>query len=579
MTENAVGALVRRAAGAVADEQLAALLQHAGTELLAAGTNRARLLDALGRLEAVHPGGLVDDPVHGALFRQGVLSALAAVGRALLEDEPSRSNPASTASDAVARLAAELSSKANRLEIFRALAQSVHRPGELVDATGLKDMQVHRVLDWAMSNGLLLRWAGEGSTHYRLSSRGEAVLEAVDEPAWLPRATALVRAAVRQRLLAAPQGPEAYDRHARPATPRTGLSLHQTVRSLAQISRALEPADTSFLAAALSVHADGERKISISPPEPLAEASPRPGEGGMFAGRSSGQPWDSGFEGSRLQALSESLVVRSTDRAGIASATLGELLSQNYRVEGGHLPLGSPIISIGGGNTNLVTSGLLLEYDVPVGFPADSPVLSWRGQSLGQDPGHEYGVLVRILDERTRVSHFVLAGLRPAGTYAACRYFHDNVERLLERFPDTSFGALLNVNRAETPRNKQPIVEALGHLQTPADEHTGLLDGRHFGLLPRLASVFERPGGPADLHVKVRAMCSDRHLDGGAAVVQKLFATIADPSVSPTRRARNVVLVFQKFGMSRDDLEQLLRRCQEAPRHARVQRATVGAYE
>jgi hypothetical protein len=545
------------------------VLEHATAELLDAASDRSRLQRIVERLESTsRPSGTVSDEAHGAPFVEGALASLATLGRVLMKAAPAP--PSGETVSEIDRLAAALKAKRHALEIFRALSSGGKRPSELCDATNLRDMQVHRVLDWAIGESLLHRWTGDGSTHYGLNARGEAALDAVDELVWLAQASAFVRSVVRQRLLDGRQvrsdPASAKDLQVRRLVEITGLSEHQAARGFTEVARALDPAANSRLAAALRFQGAGEHKVFISPPQPLQPFA----VAHAFEDEAWREEWsETEWQWARLNSLSESLVVRSTDRAGLPPNCLHELQPRRYWRDGEQLLLSDSIISVGSPECNPVTEGLLLEYEAPLCFRGGErwPELAVGNAARQLSSKHVHGALLRIFDERTSVSHFILAGLLPSGTYAACRYFHDCIEQLLEQFPDCSFAAVLTVHRSRTPRNQEPIPGIAAHrVTTFSDSCTGRLLGADYKLLPMVAESIGTLASAARLRAYMEK--SFQKLDSDVA---GWIASVTDDDLPPLRRARNLMLAWRAQGRTGAELNSLLQptKDQQASRKAR----------
>jgi DNA-binding HxlR family transcriptional regulator len=520
MEADPVGSLLERAAGGELDGASDAdmeLLQRSASFLIESSHDRQRIREILRALE--HTARAADaelSPPGAGGFRLAALAALESVARALLAHDPSSQAPPPQQTQ---RLAAAVLAKKHALRILRLIAaQGDARFGGIARATGLKDPMVNRVLSWAMSNGLLQRWADEPNVHYRLSALGETVLETIDEPQWVSMAATLVRIGVRQQLLARDGEDWRVEDTAAPIVQRasmlTGLSPEQAARGLNEFSHALQPAAVSNLAAALrftpyetsqaapQVMAEGVTEpqvnhgIIISPPLShwpfiIQEQSRAPE---LTRPRRVYQP--------RLDSLAEALVVRTVERSGIPTRMLREVLPHHYMRAtrqkcAYHLPLERPIIAMG----YPVALGLLFEYGVPVYLRhRPRPEMLWQQgddwQSFPTSSDHDHGLVLRIFDEHTGATHFVLTGLRPSGTYAACRYFFDTAEELLEQFPEQSFAAVLRVPQSYG-RRKQ-LVEAVPPQPVDARasaDRNARLDMRYLEVLPLLAEALQSAPG------------------------------------------------------------------------------------
>jgi DNA-binding HxlR family transcriptional regulator len=549
------------------------LLQLSTAQLIASSYNRQRLREALQALEH-HAGtpapAAQDESAPG--FGLTALHALQALARALLAQEPCPMSPPPLDTQ---RLVTAVRDKKHAPEILRVLAaDGDSRPVNVRRAVGVNDMTLFRVLSWAMSNGLVLRSAPDAAVHYRLSALGETVLEALDEPRWLSIATTLMRISVRQQQmshdgrpwdLAGAQAPLVEE-----ASMLTGLSQAQAARSLFEFSRALQPAAVTKLAAALRYAPHmGHHDIIISPPvfpsewwDPFDD-QPRPPE--LTALRGS---WSL-----RLDSLAEAQVVRAVERAGIPSRELREVLPHHYlraskhanrQTSRYHLPRDSrPIISIGSPEVNPMTTGLFYEYGASVHLrkprrlsialplaarQQPDPAVLWQegAKHVEHVPSSEYdyGLLLRIHDDHTGLTHFVMGGLLPSGTYAACRYFHHEIEERLEQFPQQSFATLLRVPRSYGRRKAYECIRSEPVI-TSVNPHP--LDMRYVEVLPMLSEALLAGGERIHAHLR-EAMEAARGEGVDLDVVRTLAAGGGDRAAPICRRVRDTAVAYSLLG-------------------------------
>jgi hypothetical protein len=576
MDSDPVGKLLERAADGKlsATEADLELLQESATFLIEANSDRHRTRELLKTLERAARNG----EGGAAMFGEVALQVLEALARALLVSDPA---PASAPPRDTQRLASAVLAKKHAPEILRILAsQGDSRPANLTQATGLADMKVHRVLTWAMVNGLLQRWATQSNVHYRLSPLGETVLEAIDEPQWVTMAATLVRIGVREQLRARDGQDWLVDGPSHPSVRRaamlTGLSPEQAARGLNQFSHALQPAAVSSLAAALRYtphagvrpsremirtlaggSADVDGKIIISPPvfHELFKSFDPPGNPSLVRRERLWAP--------RLDSLAESLVNRTVERSGIPALALREVLPHHYlratkQARPYHLPIERPILAIGGPELNPVTAGLFFEYGVTVYLRhRPRPELVWQqgDKSLSFYPSgdDDYGLLLRIFDDRTGATHFVIGGLRPSGTYAACRSFYAEAEELLDAFPEQSFATVLRVPRSYARRKQRTVVVELQPVAVDTSTHRhGRLDMRYVEILPLLGAALQSRAQQRALqqHFSRTLQAADRKLD--CATVEALAQGGWDEAAPLCRRVRDTALAYTLMDRFKD---------------------------
>jgi DNA-binding HxlR family transcriptional regulator len=577
MEADPVGSLLERAAGGELDDASDAdieLLQRSASFLIEASHDRQRIRETLRALEhTTRAADAEPSPPGAGGFRLAALAALESVARALLAHDPSSQAPPPQQTQ---RLAAAVLAKKHALRILRLIAgQGDARFASIAKAAGLQDPTVNRVLSWALSNGLLQRWADEPNVHYRLSALGETVLETIDEPQWVSMAATLVRIGVRRQLLARDGEDWRVEDTAAPIVQRssmlTGLSPEQAARSLNAFSRALQTAAVSELAATLRFT---PYEASQAAPEMMAgqAAEPQVNHGIIISPPVFHSPFTLEEQSRapeltrrkhlwapRLDSLAEALVVRTVERSGIPTRMLREVLPQHYlratKQKGPyHLPLERPIIAMGSPELSPVTAGLLFEYGVPVYLRhRPSPEMVWQQgnvwQSFRTSGDHDHGLVLRIFDEHTGATHFVLTGLRPSGTYAACRYFFDTAEELLEQFPEQSFAAVLRVPRSYGRRKQLAEAVAPQPVDTRASAgRNARLDMRYVEVLPLLAEALQN----AQRRQRVR-----RDLDGalGAAglvaereAARGLARSGLEGSAPLARRVRDTAAAYTLLG-------------------------------
>jgi DNA-binding HxlR family transcriptional regulator len=571
MDSDPVGILLRRAADGDLEETESdlELLQKSATFLVETSSDRHRIRELLQTLERSTRAPAADTGT-GTPFRTAALHVLEALARALLVHDPSPQVPPPRETQ---RLVAAVVAKKHTAEILRVIAGEVDsRPANLTRATGLSDVKVHRVLTWAMSNGLVLRSAADFNVHYRLSPLGETVLEAIDEPPWVSMAATLIRIGVQRQLLARDGEEWRLEDTAHPIVQRasllTGLSPERAARGLNEFSRALQTAAVSNLAGALRY-----TPYAASQPDPAGMLSPADAESGhdiiisppvfhrLMAlvnpqGAEELVRWERLWS-PRLDSLAESLMVRTVERAGIPTRMLREVLPHHYlratkQARPYHLPLQGPILSIGGPGLNPVTAGLFFEYGVSVHL-RHRPALElvWQQgetrSSFFPSADEDYGLVLRIFDEQTGATHFVVGGLRPSGTYAACRCFYRQAEELLETFPEQSFATVLRVPRSYSRRKQRHVVMEPQPVDTSTNRH-GRLDMRYVEVLPLLAEAVLDPARQQRVqrHLSHTLRKAGGEFDRGA--VKALAQNGMDETAPACRRVRDMAVAYTLMG-------------------------------
>jgi len=455
-----------------------------------------------------------------------------------------------------------LRSRRHAAAVFREISLGKERPTEVQDALDLGPEQVHRVLRWGVSGGLLSRTPAEKEVIYRLTRLGEISLEAFDEPAWLRLASVLIRAAIRGRSLRS-----TADEMAAEVAELTALPQHQAQVSVGSVLHDLRSPLVTPLGEALSEGTGTRGTVLLCPviyprelPEEtehlLKQRSPREDEELWIDGE--------GLYAPRLDAQAEHLVRLSLHRAGFGERTK-ELSPQRFsdpKTEPWLLPLTEPIISLSSPMVSPVTLALLFEYGVPIYFDDDvSSLIYWdrglEGTAHRLTQENDFAMLIRIWDDERGLSHFVLAGLKPSGTYAACNYFYENVDQLLKQFSRKSFALILRARRgyAAAKRVEPEVVEGPHEIRvTVPREEFERLDIRYLDALPVVARGYLDESNDIDklLDDLAGMGVDDRVLE----IVRKLKSSALTQYV----RARYFAAVFQYLGIFEEMLIMLLAR-------------------
>jgi hypothetical protein len=311
----------------------------------------------------------------------------------------------------VEALAAMLNSRAHAAEVLRTLLPRPLAPKDIRSALGLEAAQLHRVLRWATSAGLLERSTAGGNVVYAVTRVGETALRGTDEPAWVQTAALLVELVARARLRGYPAASE--DRR---ASALSGLSAPEAGRALAALEAALDPSVSSGLAAALGA-AHSRPAIRI---EQAAEAPPR-----AFA-----------------------LVCRALERAGIRDSFLQWWADDTPERATLHADaLAHPLLSVGRPGRASLGSAVSAAFGRPVRFGRRSLSLRFAGSDTAEtfeaSSTTDFGVVARFYSPSTGDSHFLVGGTGSMGIEAAARTFYQSVERLLDGATDESFAVVV----------------------------------------------------------------------------------------------------------------------------------------
>ncbi|HEX7240014.1 MAG TPA: hypothetical protein VF263_07090 [Longimicrobiaceae bacterium] len=358
-------------------------------------------------------------------FRSVALEVLGHVATLLRSKHPSALDEADFAA-----LTSSLSTRKNALAVFRQVALGRSRRVQIMNSSGLQDEQVQRVLRWGLANGLVAFSPAGDESHYHLTRLGELALQAIDEPAWLPVATHLVRAATRFRVAGAHMSGLAADALERIGR-ATGLALEAVKLSLDVIGRAVDPALASGLASALSVVA-GTRKgvlLFARAPEDREVSAGELGDGVV-----SGEP--------------TVLLMRMFERTGLFSLQVEEPPVQAYvtNTEGCSklsLPLDRPIVSFS--LKSAITRAISLAYGDVVRLEQGTLLIRSKGPQRG--PVQHYttsgGIVARIYDDVHGTTHLIIGGIDRAGRGAACRFFYEHFDELISSRSEESFAVLV----------------------------------------------------------------------------------------------------------------------------------------
>ncbi|HEU0077258.1 MAG TPA: hypothetical protein VFQ76_06390, partial [Longimicrobiaceae bacterium] len=298
-----------------------------------------------------------------------------------------------------------------------------------------------------------------GTPHYHLTGTGHGTLRAIEEPAWVQAAAAIVRAALRERLLRTRE-PDPADL-ADEAAQVSGVPAPQVRRILEVLLRALRPQAVSPLAHALT--STGPRPVVFS--SGLCDHETCMPDLAL-------EPADDAETGAygiyRLQSRSEWMVMCALERAGLP---VREVLG--YCPAGGdlagdksdpcRLSLDQPVISLS--CRNPVSPALLKAHGDPVQLDGNSAAVWFEDDGLRTLSLEDSALVVRLYHPGTGASQFVLAGGTPEATYACSRYFYENIESRLALHPRRSFACVLSVSGPPgAPR--EPVEREFGTLRT-----------------------------------------------------------------------------------------------------------------
>ena len=358
----------------------------------------------------------------------------------------------------VKELCAAVMSKRHGAEFLQTLRMGPRRPASLERVLSLSSSQVHRLKDWSRTRGLIqIRKEGPRSAYYSLTTLGVSVVKGLSDLPGVKLSALIVREVQRGKALGWPRSVLEGRLEGLLGVPSSVLPANIEV-----LAKAMDRSEVSPLSQALGP----EGGIIFSPIVYLDELRREQLQAERFFESGEEQDLDphpfvdgEGYFAPRLDSLGEALVMRTLMDSGIHEGRLREILpipelfweepEAIVAVDSSSISLSSPLVSP-------LTRGVFLEYASPVDFdPRGGSRIVWStgGQAVGYqlDPKDEepidYGLLVRLFDSERGSSHFVVAGLKPSGTFAACRYFHAKVNALLTEFPETSFAVLLRVKR------------------------------------------------------------------------------------------------------------------------------------
>lgn len=414
-----------------------------------------------------------------------------------IAEHRTKATPADADVDLGLRMLVETArSKAHASEILSELAQGPCRPEALRKRTSLRDQQIHRVLAWADEEELVRKYKVKGWVFYRATNLAQRILWLLATPKWLSDATIIARAATKNRVLGTPVS-KLRDEIAA----QVGLDAVQVSRALESLTRAMSGRSVSHLAPALQPPGSEARGFIICPivyPRELDEevllnhrtdTNERPFQG------------NEGYYAPRLDALGEAYVHRAIARAGLDTDSVVEWRPQAFAERSSrsarpvYLRVDRPIISLSSPLANPVTLELLLRFGSAAYFDHRvSEVLRCDGrESFYLTSQVDYGLCSRFVDNETGHSHFVLAGLKPSGTYAACRFFYESIERLLEKHGGEPFTYVVKTRRGYDGR-KEPYEATHLDLRHPNPPVQGkvLLDMRYIDALPLIADTYLR---------------------------------------------------------------------------------------
>ncbi len=389
-----------------------------------------------------------------------------------------------------------VSAKTHAAEILRLLAEP-SRPVDLRRATGLEDAQIHRVLGWAEAQGLVWRWKTDAGTLYRSTNLAQQILKDSESVPWLPMAGLLARISVKHRVLGMP-----VDVLETEAAALTGLAANQARRAIEVLVDAVNPFFTSRLAPRLRPAGNEDYGFVVCPiiyPKPLKD------ELLLKARTDTTEPpfeRNEGYYAPRLDALAESFVHRALARSGLDMGLLTEWKPQDWleRCETSDTPVllddRRPVISLSSPLANPVSLELLLRFGSAVYFDhrVSRALRVDGGPSVRQfvlNDKVDHAICARFVDRKSGFSAFVLAGMKPSGTYAAARFFYERIESLLDRHGNAPFTYVITVARGYEDR-LQPY-EAVTEIKVrypnaPAVE--GQLDMRYLDALPLIADIY-----------------------------------------------------------------------------------------
>lgn len=325
-------------------------------------------------------------------------------------------------------LAAMVKGRAHAGEVLRALLHRPLAPKDLLQTLELEPAQLHRVLRWAGSSGLIERSGVARDVVYSISRLGETALRGTDEPAWVQTAAMLLQLQIESRIR---KYSEARTRAE--VTQLTGLTAAEAERVLIAFASALNPSVSSALAGALGG--------AHSRAEVLLEADVS------------------------TSGKATALVSRALERAGIDNSSVdwwespGDAGNRAFR----EIVLSRSVLCVRNPSQSDLGAEILEAFGALVTFNRgvlglrarrNTGAESWR---LSREA--DFGVVARFYSPRRGASHFVVGGLEDEGTVAAARVFYERIESFLDARPDTSFAAIVRARPGSEP-------EILGELHT-----------------------------------------------------------------------------------------------------------------
>lgn len=319
--------------------------------------------------------------------------------------------------------------KTHALTVLRQIALGYRRPSEIAARAQLADAQVHRVLSWCIALELVDRWEPPNvGVHYRLTARGEAGLEAIDEPVWLPIVATLLGVVSEARVSGAdrivPQ--ELVEK----ASKLSGLTLEKTRRAADALLVAGSSVPVSKLALALGMLRAHRRKVIFCPrlyPETLARAT--------FV------------EGARAYSRSEALLMRTLERSGIPY----NAVEDDVTLDGDRVAVDRPFLVLS--LSSPAARRLIESFSSATLIDDESARISWAGEGENAeretyfDLRRDRGMVIRLHDQTRRISHFLIGGVTPGGSVHAARHFYEAVEPLLRKYPNTSFASVVEADQ------------------------------------------------------------------------------------------------------------------------------------
>ncbi|HEX2203994.1 MAG TPA: hypothetical protein VHG91_11875, partial [Longimicrobium sp.] len=328
----------------------------------------------------------------------------------------------------IAALTSLVRTRTHAEKVLRALSLGVTRFADLRERTGLLDTQLDRVLKWSVPAGLVSRGGTRRDVRYRLTPLGELAIGSVEEPAWLRAAAAVVRCAVEARTVRG-----SLDDAAAEAAELAALPETQARHAVSAFLSALDPAPASHLAHALRVSAAAERRVAFFP--------------WMSVPSGGGFEW---WKRAHAAAASQALVARALERAGVPPEALEEWVPPEPSF-GGLQPervrLDRPTVVVGVDHP--VTDPLLEAFGVSLS--GNRPFTSACAPEVAAARENGHGVVVRLYNPETGVSHLVVGGWTPESSRAAARWFYDDAERLVGDFRRVSSAAVVPADPAAAP--------------------------------------------------------------------------------------------------------------------------------